>query len=229
MKYKLIIEADSIEDLLNHLPMGSHPPAPGDARKFINNEGQHVKVRATDELDGEIPTFSVEAGPSFPGELPQPTSDEDDTPNANPPQTDVLGMPWDERIHASTKATNKDGSWRYKRGVDKDLIETVEAELKSPAPAPMPLPPGSKGDVEPLQIPDFLQRAKADAAPAPAVTNVTYEQVIAALTGALQSNPPKLTADGLPALYAMFGVADIAALRENQDAMNKLHAHVSGL
>lgn len=45
------------------------------------------------------------------------------------PDVDSRGLPWDERIHASTKATNGDGSWRNKRGVDKALLEAVEAEL----------------------------------------------------------------------------------------------------
>src|ERR1043165_8322493 len=39
------------------------------------------------------------------------------------PDVDSRGLPWDERIHAGTKATNADGSWRNKRGVDKALVE----------------------------------------------------------------------------------------------------------
>ena len=45
------------------------------------------------------------------------------------PDVDSRGLPWDERIHASTKATNGDGSWRNKRGVDKALLDQVEQEL----------------------------------------------------------------------------------------------------
>jgi hypothetical protein len=65
---------------------------------------------------------------------------------------DKVGFPWDERIHASTKTFNADGTWRKKRGVDATTISTVEAELKllmaipSPAPAQVaviPPPPGS--------------------------------------------------------------------------------------
>ena len=39
-------------------------------------------------------------------------------------------MPWNDVIHASTKSKTKDGSWKYKRGVDKGIVATVEAELK---------------------------------------------------------------------------------------------------
>lgn len=45
------------------------------------------------------------------------------------PEVDSRGFPWDERIHASSKAINADGTWRNKRGVDSDLLHTVEAEM----------------------------------------------------------------------------------------------------
>jgi hypothetical protein len=67
--------------------------------------------------------------------------------------TDKTGLPWDERIHASTKTFNADGTWRKKRGIDVVTISTVEAELRllmaipSPASvttaAAIPPPPGS--------------------------------------------------------------------------------------
>lgn len=54
------------------------------------------------------------------------------------PDVDSRGLPWDERIHASTKATNGDGSWRNKRGVDKALLDQVEQELSGSRPIPLP-------------------------------------------------------------------------------------------
>lgn len=47
------------------------------------------------------------------------------------PETDSTGLPWDERIHASSKALNADGTWRTKRGVDKALVASVEAALRA--------------------------------------------------------------------------------------------------
>jgi hypothetical protein len=38
-------------------------------------------------------------------------------------------MPWDERIHAVSQSTKMDGTWRYRRGVEPELIKEVEAEL----------------------------------------------------------------------------------------------------
>lgn len=44
-------------------------------------------------------------------------------------ELDSKGMPWDERIHASTKTQNADGSWKKRRGVNDLIVKEVEAEL----------------------------------------------------------------------------------------------------
>ena len=67
---------------------------------------------------------------------------------------DSRGLPWDERIHASSKARIKsDDTWRYKRGVSNELIDQVEAELTGlmqlpvpPPAAPVP-PPAAHGSM----------------------------------------------------------------------------------
>src|SRR5690606_1224104 len=65
--------------------------------------------------------------------------------------TDKNGLAWDARIHSSSKALNSDGTWRYMRGVDKDLIPVVEAELRGAVPpmAPVPDAPATE-DVPPI-------------------------------------------------------------------------------
>lgn len=78
---------------------------------------------------------------------------------------DKSGLPWDGRIHASTKAKNADGSWRYKRGLDAAALAQVESELKAlmaipaagpqlvPAPPPPPAAaavPPPPGDPDPI-------------------------------------------------------------------------------
>jgi hypothetical protein len=52
--------------------------------------------------------------------IPQPPAD----------TLDVHGLPWDDRIHSSSRARNADGSWRAKRGVAEHLVKEVEAELR---------------------------------------------------------------------------------------------------
>jgi hypothetical protein len=44
---------------------------------------------------------------------------------------DKAGLPWDARIHSSTKATIKDGTWRQKRDLDPAIKVAVEAELRA--------------------------------------------------------------------------------------------------
>ncbi len=82
--------------------------------------------------------------------MPAPVRDEDDENapvNTQAPAVDSDGVPWDDRIHAPSKAQNKDDTWRKKKKLDPAFVASVEAELKSavaqsPAPvapvAPMP-------------------------------------------------------------------------------------------
>lgn len=44
---------------------------------------------------------------------------------------DSQGLPWDSRIHASTKTFIADGSWKLRRGVDPAEVENVKAQLKA--------------------------------------------------------------------------------------------------
>jgi hypothetical protein len=61
---------------------------------------------------------------------------------------DINGLPWDHRIHSSSKELNRDQTWRAKRGVDKALVAQVEAELRAvmnipPAVPNVPAAPGA--------------------------------------------------------------------------------------
>lgn len=75
---------------------------------------------------------------------------------------DSAGYPWDERIHSSSRATNQDGTWRYRKGIGNDVKAAVEAELRGqpaspPAPAPAapvaPQPPSSIAPTAPTPSP----------------------------------------------------------------------------
>lgn len=55
--------------------------------------------------------------------------DEGGPVNANAPAVDKAGFPWDERIHSSNRAMNKDGTWRGRRNVPPETVRQVEAEL----------------------------------------------------------------------------------------------------
>lgn len=72
--------------------------------------------------------------------VPQPETQDDEPTNDAPPATDKNGLPWDERIHAGTKALNSDGTWKKRRGVDDATVAAVTAELTGAAPQPEPTP-----------------------------------------------------------------------------------------
>jgi hypothetical protein len=60
------------------------------------------------------------------------------------PTTDKAGLPWDARIHASTKTMTAEGVWKKKRGVLPEVAEEVEKEMRKiqalPAPGAAPAP-----------------------------------------------------------------------------------------
>jgi hypothetical protein len=64
------------------------------------------------------------------GEVEEVGIDEPENDSEESELVDKSGMPWDERIHASTKTTKQDGTWKLKRGVDPSEVKKVEAELK---------------------------------------------------------------------------------------------------
>ena len=58
---------------------------------------------------------------------------------------DESGLPWDERIHASTQTKTAKGMWKKKPRVDKALIASVEAELRNAVVAPA-IPPQEQAE-----------------------------------------------------------------------------------
>ncbi len=74
------------------------------------------------------PMVLSEAGPTIPPAPPLVLAGA----AAPPPGIDVdaAGMPWDGRIHSSSKAKVADGTWRQKRNLDPALLSSVTAELK---------------------------------------------------------------------------------------------------
>ena len=70
------------------------------------------------------------------------------------PNVDVIkdsnGFIWEANIHASNKTLNKNGTWRYKRGVDEETIKKYEQSNVNPPPVnPPPVNPPLVGSVHP--------------------------------------------------------------------------------
>lgn len=89
------------------------------------------------------------------------------------PERDGEGLPWDRRIHSSSKARNADGRWRIARNITPELVESVKAELRALVAAPVaPVaevpPPPPPATVQPAPDVAFSAAVQqlADTAPA---------------------------------------------------------------
>jgi hypothetical protein len=90
-----------------------------------------VSIAGSAIADGPIITgVATTSGPLTTMSMPNHVADDEGPANANAPSVDSTGIPWDERIHSKTKATNADGTWRKKRGVTDMAIAAVETELR---------------------------------------------------------------------------------------------------
>lgn len=148
------------------------------------------------------------------------------------PELDKTGLPYDARIHSSTKAVNNDGTWRNKRGVDPALLTSVTAELRAAA-APLadapPAPPSPEAAFTPPQQPEVQQppappappadqaapappAPPADAPPAPpAADGITYPSIIKA------ANEKEMTYDQLNGIAVTLGLAAFKDLVKRPD------------
>lgn len=158
------------------------------------------------------------------------------TPPAPGVDRDSAGLPWDERIHASTKSKIADGTWKSKRGVDAALVVAVEEELRAayqnvtgvhavtPAgigghPEQGALDPAQAfgGAAAPAPLPIAPPAApSAPAAPvAPLVSAgpTTFEQLMLLVSGAIVARQIPPTA--LQEACAANGLTSVVALQQN--------------
>ena len=201
---------------------------------------------------GPIPPYVDE------DELPEPTPEEAFAPSRKHPEqvsatpvastsSDVHGLPWDERIHASSRAKTADGSWRQKRGVDTTLVTTVEAELRAlmglPAPVtlvPLPPPPAepavSEGSITSSPVASAPTVAAVPPpppapfvpAPPPATDNkIAFIDLLTYTSGVVQAK--KLTQDELLGLVMSHGVPSIPLLANRLDLIPQIRQSVETL
>jgi len=124
------------------------PETPWIAKRYVANE--HLVIQS-DTPDGDkvanavsqaaIDTLQVAPSNAASDPWHQGTTVMTATGDANPPiqgkgfsavpATDSTGTPWDERIHSTPATTNKDGTWRAKRGVTAEQIAEVKAEQRA--------------------------------------------------------------------------------------------------
>lgn len=192
------------------------------------------------EIKGPVDTiFPKEDGPAADG-YPEDTAEPDaaaafGTPSTptGAPERDKDGIPWDERIHSSSKKTNADGTWTRRRNTPDDVFDKVMAELKTanttrtmeaaaglvptpsaPAVAPsVPLPPTTAVPAPPTASP---APSPAPAAPVASSTApaVDFPSVMVKITKAQSTG--KITAEEINNLLLSVGATGgVIALNKN--------------
>lgn len=87
------------------------------------------------QTEGEIFTDGHGAAPT--PDAPAPAS----APATGDVELDINGVPWDARIHSTSKKKTKGGIWRRGRGVDDATFTNVMVELKAQTGVPTPHAP----------------------------------------------------------------------------------------
>lgn len=165
------------------------------------------------------------------------------TTSAPSGDVDATGLPWDKRIHSSSKAKNADGSWRKLRGLnDGALVARVEAELRAVAAnGSISVTPAGAGATAIIitppsgaAVPTPPQAAVIPpppgttvAPPVPAAPDVaTPEGLMEWVTPRMMDG--RLTFDTVAAALQANGVESLAALKTNPAAVPGVYAALGG-
>lgn len=167
------------------------------------------------------------------------------------PEVDAEGLPWDERIHASTRSVKADGTWTRRRGISDETYETVMAELRASVAMGATAGvdeamPGTAGadwaththtPLAPAPEPDSAAQAFAPAVPTPPVPPVPVPAVPAPPTVSaapefhelIRRVTPlqaagKLDAAGVSSLLGAVGLKSIADLIKADDQTRQAFA-----
>ena len=193
MSFRLVLTAATFEELKNKIVETYNGLAPISVIKEEKEEEIELNIAPgpapgpSPDEEAEMETMPIEDTPTGPITLPSP-------PPAialDPHTLDSSGLPWDERIHASSKAMTAKGLWRTKRNLPDGLQEEVELELRNKnKAAPLPIPPPPVGIPVAVAPPVYAPPAPAPVAPPVfAVPAVPVEPV----------NPPSYADNIVPA------------------------------
>jgi hypothetical protein len=92
------------------------------------------KTTSTSSHDPELHSHGNEADDDGMIDVESPFANTAPTMNTNTVidnEVDAEGIPWDKRIHSSSKAKVKNGTWKIARGVSDEQANPIKAELKA--------------------------------------------------------------------------------------------------
>lgn len=129
--FKLVIAAQSMSEMKSKIREAA------EFHGVIDNIKAEEAMTESEELGyqpagkpnptNDFPSFPAGAQPGF----VVPASQTDGISGDEEKEYDSRGIPWDDRIHSSTKSKTKDGSWRYAKGVDRELAKQIEDASRS--------------------------------------------------------------------------------------------------
>lgn len=198
--------------------VAAHAPAPG------------ATILAPDGYPTEDPDAAAAFGGASHGGLGGLIS-----PASTTADRDSAGIPWDERIHASTKTKTANGNWTRRRNTDDAVFNAVMAELKggakeataqeaftNPTPSAVPAPPATGGFSAPVSTPEAGDQTSSSGPSAPTTASpsdvpppppaaaagpVTFPTLMVKIT---KAKVPKDVVDGILASFDLKGVAALA-------------------
>lgn len=143
-----------------------------------------------------------------------------DSEDAN---VDSTGMPWDERIHASTKATTKDGVWKKRRGVPELTVDQVEAELRGVAVDDTPVPTMPQLPLLPQQ--QATPPAMPQLPPIPQQTR-DFNNALTRIQSGFKDG--KMNANTIKEISEALGVSSITDINGNEQLVEQAHILLDG-
>jgi len=163
--------------------------------------------------------------PQFPIDMPKAAAQTAE--DIASPTHDKRGIPYDSRIHSSSRSFKADGTWRMKKGAEPELVAQVEAETRvefpkqvvqgSPLPTSQPvIPPAPVSEVK-VEIP------KSSAPPLAAAQTPLVEQIAPPATK--EFRPAAHTFDTFKTNFAMV-LHDLVKFEKiDQNWINEMKKH----
>jgi hypothetical protein len=168
------------------------------------------------------PTLVAPAAPTAPAAPSAPTVGIAPTAAPAGVELDSTGLPWDARIHASTKTKVASGAWTAKRNVDATLKAQVEALLRG---TPVAAPAAPAAPVAPPAAPVLPVAAAAPAAPAAPMSFAEYMAHI----GAYFSARPVDAHNHMTAALVEQGMQNVSQLAARPDLIPVVDARFKQL
>jgi len=210
---------------VNALAVTVEPPAP-DTRDYSSLFGGAPAAPSVPIPPAPTPPAvpAVPSAASAPAAASVPSAGGSDAalPPAAPPNPsnalDSAGMPWDHRIHATTKTKNGDGTWRAKRGVAEKLVaDVVEQNKRLMAIAPPAIPTAPA-------VPAAAVANGATPPIPPAADGMTFAELMEQVIRLINSG--KVSIEAANASCMPIGVTALHQLDKRPDLIPAAWAHI---